>query len=73
MKQRFICALKKMVEKIESLVVFYVPLSSCLIYQGQDIIIQYIYRNYIKRFKHSSYFDEFYDYIYNDRIQTKIP
>lgn len=72
-KTSLFALLKKMVEKIESLVVFYVPLSSCLIYQGQDKIIQYIYHNYIKRFKSSLSFDEFYDYIYNDRIQTEIP
>lgn len=64
---------RKMMEKEEALVIFYVPLSSCFTYTGQDRIILYIYRNYIERFNASLSFYELHNYIYNDKIQAEIP
>lgn len=65
--------LKKIIEKEDALVIFYVPLSSCFTYTGQDRIIRYIYRNYIERFNASLSFYELHNYIYNDKIRAEIP
>lgn len=64
---------RRMLKKEEALVIFYVPLSRCFTYTGQDRIIRYIYQNYIERFNSSVSFYELYNYIYNDKIQSQIP
>lgn len=65
--------LKKLMDQEESLVIFYIQLSECSLFKGQDKIIKYIYRNYIEQFDAGLSFFDFHNYIYSDNDRKEIP